>query len=60
MSVVIKDVEVFYNGRKAVGPVSLEIKKGSIVSIVGPSGSGKTTLLNVVAGILEPTRGYVS
>ena len=28
--------------------ISLEIKKGEIVSIVGPSGAGKSTLLNII------------
>lgn len=29
------------------------------VTFVGPSGSGKSTLFNVLAGLLEPTRGEV-
>jgi len=32
----------------------INIKKGSIVSILGPSGCGKTTLLNVMGNLAEP------
>jgi NitT/TauT family transport system ATP-binding protein len=31
--------------------ISLEIKRGELVTIFGPNGSGKTTFLNVLAGI---------
>jgi len=43
----------------ALDDVSFSIAKGEIVSVVGPNGSGKSTLLQVVAGILQPTRGRV-
>lgn len=37
--------------------VSLEIERGSFVSLLGPSGCGKSTLLQVLAGLLAPTSG---
>ncbi len=43
----------------ALDDVSFSIGKGEIVSVVGPNGSGKSTLLQIVAGIVEPTRGRV-
>ena len=39
--------------------VSLEIEKGSFVSIIGASGSGKSTLLTILGGIDKPTTGRV-
>ena len=39
--------------------ISVSIAKGSFVSIIGPSGCGKTSILNVIAGLLQPTRGSV-
>ena len=42
---------------QALGPISLEIKRGEFFSIVGPSGCGKSTLLDVVAGLVCPTSG---
>jgi putative ABC transport system ATP-binding protein len=63
MSVLIsvKDVSKFYGTRKnpikAVGPVSLDIEKGSFTVILGRSGSGKSTLLNLMAGLDKVTSG---
>ena len=44
----------------AVDDISLQIDKGSFVSIVGPSGSGKTTLINVLGCLDNPTSGRLS
>lgn len=45
---------------EALKNVSLDLKKGELLSILGPSGCGKTTLLNIVAGFLAPSSGQVS
>jgi len=41
----------------AVDNISLDIPKGSFVTITGPSGSGKTTLLLILGGLIKPTSG---
>lgn len=59
----IKNVwKEYINGNiiSAIEDISLEVKKGEIVSIIGPSGCGKTTLLKTIAGLLKPTKGYVN
>jgi NitT/TauT family transport system ATP-binding protein len=40
--------------------VEVEIADGALVAIVGPSGCGKTSLVRVVAGLQDPTRGFVT
>jgi branched-chain amino acid transport system ATP-binding protein len=48
-----------FGGLLAVREADLEIPRGSIVSLIGPNGAGKTTFFNVLAGILDPTSGWI-
>jgi len=43
----------------AVDGVSLEVRDGSLVTLLGPSGCGKTTVLRMIAGFETPTEGEV-
>ena len=55
---VCSDVEVRVpGGARILGPVSLEVARGSLVALMGPNGSGKSTLLRVLAGIASPSAG---
>jgi len=44
---------------KVLKGISLEVKKGEIVSIVGASGAGKTTLLQILGTLGKPDGGKV-
>ena len=39
--------------------VSLEIRRGEILSLLGENGSGKTTLMNMLSGIYFPDGGQI-
>ena len=56
---VTKDYLVGEGHVRALDGVTLEIKKGEILSVMGPSGSGKSTLLNMIGCIDRPTSGSV-
>ena len=43
----------------AVSDFTLDVARGTFVTIVGPSGCGKSTVLFAIAGLTMPTRGRV-
>ncbi|HZL57211.1 MAG TPA: ATP-binding cassette domain-containing protein, partial [Bryobacteraceae bacterium] len=56
--ILLENISKFYGEVLGVNKVSLSIPTG-ITSLVGPNGSGKTTLMNLMAGLLQPTRGRI-
>ena len=47
----IRDLYVRYGGIEAVQGVSLDIKRGSIVTLVGANGAGKSSIIRSIAGL---------
>ena len=45
--------------REIISDVSLEVRRGELITLLGPNGSGKSTLLLLAAGLLRPQRGEV-
>jgi putative ABC transport system ATP-binding protein len=39
--------------------VTLDVPPGQFLAVAGPSGSGKSTLLGLIAGLDQPTTGYI-
>ena len=54
-----KGVEVSYDGRTVLGPVSVDVGDGEWLGLIGPNGAGKTTLIKTAVGV-TPHRGTVS
>ncbi|MCA6225179.1 MAG: ATP-binding cassette domain-containing protein, partial [Phenylobacterium sp.] len=50
----LRDVWVEYGDKIVLEKVSLDIARGSFVSIVGPSGAGKSTFLRLIIGQEAP------
>jgi spermidine/putrescine ABC transporter ATP-binding subunit len=57
--VVLDRVRKAYETTLAVEDVTLEVRRGELVSLLGPSGCGKTTTLRMVAGFVLPTAGSI-
>ena len=43
----------------AVDNLTLDVPRGSVVSLIGPSGCGKTTTLRIINRLIEPTSGSI-
>lgn len=55
----VEGISKSFDGEKIIENISLELKKGELVSLLGVSGGGKTTLFNVIAGLIQPDEGHI-
>jgi len=57
----INNISVVYSDViQILKAVSLDVKKGQIVSLLGSNGAGKTTTLKAISGLLKPENGKVT
>jgi len=59
VTVELVNVGKNYNCKTVFQGVNALIGPGRCLGITGPNGSGKTTLLNLIAGIEQPSEGYI-
>ena len=55
----VRDLEVHYDGIRALHGVSFTVLKGEIVTLIGANGAGKTSILRAISG-LTPYAGVVA
>jgi ABC-type branched-subunit amino acid transport system ATPase component len=48
----IRDLNVRFDGLRALSGISVDIHRNELIAVVGPNGAGKTTLLNAISGLL--------
>lgn len=58
-AVSFKNVTKIFGDVVANNNVTLEVRKGEILSVLGENGSGKTTLMNMLSGIYYPDAGDI-
>jgi ABC-type Fe3+/spermidine/putrescine transport system ATPase subunit len=56
---IIKDIRKAFGANEVLKGVSVEVRKGELVTFVGPSGCGKTTLLRIIGGFTEQNSGEI-
>lgn len=55
----ISDVQTYYGSIRALDGVSLEVRKGEIVSLIGSNGAGKSTLMMTIFGSPRAKSGRI-
>ena len=55
----LEDVNVSFDGFKAINNLSLDIAPGELRCIIGPNGAGKTTMMDIITGKTRPNSGTV-
>ena len=53
------NIKKYYSDRLIVEFDSFKVYSGEKIGIVGQNGSGKSTFLDILAGRIEPDKGYV-
>ena len=56
----VQGISTYYGKIQALKNVSLEVKEGTIVTILGANGAGKTTTMNTISGLLHPKEGKIT
>lgn len=56
---VVKDLQVGYDGLQVLFDVNMEVAEGEIVALLGTNGAGKSTLLRAITGVTEADFGAV-
>lgn len=51
--------KMYSKGFKALENLSLEMYGDQITVLLGANGAGKTTAANIIAGVIEPTQGFI-
>ncbi|OEF97541.1 ABC-F family ATP-binding cassette domain-containing protein [Desulfuribacillus alkaliarsenatis] len=53
-------ISLQYGGRKLFEDVTIQFTEGNCYGLIGANGAGKSTFLKILAGDIEPNKGYVS
>jgi len=55
----VRELVSGYGKSEVLKGITLEVKKGQIVTIIGPNGAGKTTLFRTIFGLLPTRKGKI-
>ncbi len=55
----VGNVTLSFGGVTSLSDVSLNQRRGEILSVIGPNGAGKTSLFNCLTGVYKPQQGWI-
>jgi len=55
----VRDIDVEYDGVRALHALSLEVEAGEIIALIGGNGAGKSTTLNAISGLIRARAGTI-
>ena len=55
----INRLNAFYGNSRALQDLSLQVERGSLLSVIGRNGVGKTTLMRAIMGLMDRTDGSI-
>ncbi|MHC0552872.1 amino acid ABC transporter ATP-binding protein [Salinicoccus sp. CNSTN-B1] len=56
----IENLDLSFGEHKVLDDISLEVKKGEVITFIGPSGTGKTSLLRCINLLEKPEGGRIT
>ena len=58
--IAFKNVDLYYEDKKALSDVSFDVKKGESIALVGNSGGGKSSIVNLLLRFYDVNSGEIS
>ncbi len=55
----LEKISVFFNKRKILEDLNINLQQGEILGLLGPNGVGKSTIFNIITGLIKPNYGSV-
>ena len=55
----LEKISVFFNRRKILEDLNINLQQGEILGLLGPNGVGKSTIFNIITGLIKPNYGSV-
>jgi branched-chain amino acid transport system ATP-binding protein len=55
----LREIHTYYGRIHALQGISLDVRRGEIVTLIGANGAGKTTILKTISGLLHAREGKV-
>jgi branched-chain amino acid transport system ATP-binding protein len=56
----VTGLDVYYGAVHALKGVTLEVRRGEVVTLIGANGAGKSTLLRAISALVKPRAGAIA